>query len=364
MALDVFHHRSGLPRTRQALAEGRLTVGFIGGSITDSRTGHNWPEYVVPWLVETYPDVRIVVENAAIGATGSDLAVFRAQRDLIDRGCDLVFIEYAANDLGLDAEYRMRSREGLIRRLGAGAGRDLVCAYTFCQPMYDDYLRDQLHPSVADFETLAEHYGIGSVNMGLYTLNQVRAGKLKWDAWLPDGLHPQHAGSRCYGESVCRFLERELISAPSPGQVANGEDRPAALNAKNWENAARLSLFEIATTGPWQIQRWACNEWIDQVLFSAAVGAGLNFSFTGRALALGFDFGSLSAEFRYRLDDGEWTDANRDRPDWCGADGWFRIFPVADDLEPTEHTFELQVTHPGDGSFGTNFRLALVGVVP
>jgi hypothetical protein len=32
--MEAQHHRGGLYRTRQALAEGRLTVGFIGGSIT------------------------------------------------------------------------------------------------------------------------------------------------------------------------------------------------------------------------------------------------------------------------------------------------------------------------------------------
>ncbi len=362
--LDVFHHRRGLPRTRKALENGQLTVGFIGGSITDPRTGHNWPEYVAPWFVENYPNARIIVENAAIGATGSDLAVFRAQRDLIDRGCDLVFIEYAVNDLGMAREPRFRTREGLVRKLLAGAGRDLVFAYTFSQPMYECYAANELHQSIADFELLADHYGISSVNMGLYTLNRVRAGKLKWEAWLPDGLHPQHAGSRCYGDSVNVFLEQELITAPSDGEEPTGDDLPVPHNAKNWEKAYHLPLLDIETQGPWSINRWACNEWIDQVLTTAAPGAGLSFSFTGRALSLGFDFGAMSSEFRYRLDDGEWTDANRERPEWGGAEGWFQIFNVADDLASAEHTFELEVTHAGEGQFGTNFRLAFVGVVP
>ena len=85
--MNVIKHRRRLVRTMEAVSRGKLTVGFIGGSITDARPGYNWPEAVAAWLVGRLPNVRIHIENAAIGATGSDLAVFRAERDLFDRGC-------------------------------------------------------------------------------------------------------------------------------------------------------------------------------------------------------------------------------------------------------------------------------------
>ncbi|WP_029192644.1 hypothetical protein [Paenibacillus harenae] len=84
---------------------------------------------MIGWLAEQFPDARISVENAAIGATGSDLAAFRAKRDLIDRGCDLVFVEYAVNDEGTPPEQRGRSREGLIRaklRDAAASGSEML----------------------------------------------------------------------------------------------------------------------------------------------------------------------------------------------------------------------------------------------
>lgn len=83
-------------------------------------------------------------------------------------------------------------------------------------------------------------------------------------------------------------------------------------------------------------------------------------------------FGKTSAEFNYRLDGGAWQKSNRERPDWCGADGWYRTFQVADDLTPGQHSFELEVVHgvsdlntvlPGNYA-GTNFNLALIGVIP
>src|SRR4051812_32747962 len=87
--MNVHQHRKGLARTRAQIQKGELSIGYIGGSITDGRTGYNWPDPVTRWVIDRFPNVRIREDNAAIGATGSELAVFRAQADLIDAGCDL-----------------------------------------------------------------------------------------------------------------------------------------------------------------------------------------------------------------------------------------------------------------------------------
>ncbi len=367
--MEITRHRCGLKRTLRALKNGSVTLGFIGGSITDGRPEWNWPEPVASWFCEHFPGVRVVVENAAIGATGSDLAVFRAQRDLIERGCDLVFIEFAVNDEGESAEKRMRSREGLVRKLLRGEGCDLVFTYTFMQTMYADMLAGCVPPSIAEFEQLAEHYGIGSVWMGLRAFEEVRKGLMRWEEWLPDGLHPQFRGSLSYAQAVTGFLERELLGDGGP-VLPTGEWMPAPLNPHNWENGYLLPFEQVRLEGPWTVRRWVKLVWIDQVLRTSAVGARLAFEFEGRGLLLALDFGKAAAEFRYSLDGGGWKFSGFDRPDWVGPDGWYRPLTVADDLPEGKHTFELEVLHAdpkGDGSVpsqGTNFNLGLIGVLP
>ena len=369
--MEIYQQRGGLRRTLRAIKQGAVTLGFIGGSITDGRPEWNWPEPVAAWFIERFPDVRVTVENAAIGATGSDLAVFRAQRDLIDRGCDLVFIEFAVNDLGYPTELRTRSREGLVRKLLAGAGCDILFTYTYSQPMYAEMMADKVPASIAEFEQLGAYYNIGSVWMGLNALQEVRKGRMRWEEWLPDGLHPQYRGSLSYGQSVTTFLEKELFASPGQAFFPTGAGLPAPFNPNNWEKAYILPFSAVKLTGPWSVRNWPKLYWIDRVLHTAAVGARLAFTFEGRGLSLGFDFGKTSAEFTYRLDGGAWQKSNRDRPDWCGPDGWYRIFQVAEDLTPGEHSFELEVTHgasdpntvlPGNYT-GANFNLALIGVI-
>jgi hypothetical protein len=125
-----------------------------------------------------------------------------------------------------------------------------------------------------------------------------------------------------------------------------------------------LPFDAVRTTGPWVLRRWFAVPFMPQVLETAAVGAKLSFDFTGRVLDLGFDFGKTSAEFRYRIDGGEWKLSNRDRPDWCGPLGWFRMCLLMDESTPTKHTCEIEVIHGNaSGCTGTNFRLGLIGIV-
>jgi len=362
--MNIFQHRAGLVNTLAALKRKHLTIGFVGGSITESRPGYNWPEAVIAWFCEKFPHVRITVENAALGATGSDLAVWRIKPDVLDRHCDLVFMEYAVNDGGVPTTQRNRTREGCIRQLLADAGRDVVLTYTYSQDFYTDMMAERLPASIAEFEVLASHYNLGSVWMSLNALNEIRSGKMRWEEWLPDGLHPQHRGSLSYADAVNQYLQRELIDAPNLQGVACASVLPAPVDAKNYQLARRIPLDSIVTTGPWVLRRWQGVPFAPYVLDTAAVGAKLSFDFEGRALVLGFDFGKTSSEFRYRLDGGAWKNSDRDRPDWCGPSGWYRTFHVADDLPTGMHTFEMELVHGNaPGCTGTNCRLALAGVI-
>lgn len=359
----VSRHRRGLARTRAALDAGRLRVGFIGGSITAPE--HNtWPEGVIAWFTEHFPQVLLEVENVAIGATGSDLGVLRARRDLIERGCDLVFVEYATNDSDTDPVERRRTQEGLVRALLAGGEPDLVFTYTYCPAFYADMVSGRVPASIADLEELAAHYGIGSVWMGLQALRENRLGRLRWEEWLPDGLHPTERGSWAYAGAVRTFLDAELLGAGGSTAPRATRALPVPLDPHNWEHARLIDLASVEFSGPWTLRR-STYWWADQILETAAVGARLAFEAEGRVLCLGFDFGASSSEFRYRIDGGEWTAVVRDRPGWCGASGWFRLYRIPAELGPGPHRVEIDVVH-GDrpDCAGTNFRLALIGIVP
>ena len=369
MKTKIINHRGPLARTRAAIDKGFLTIGFIGGSVTDPRPPYTWPYTTTAWFQQMFPGLQIQVENAAIGGTGSDYAIFRAKEHLIDRGCDLVFVEYAANDYKFATSYRMPVREGLLRKLLA-AGSDVVLTYIFHQEQYADMIANRVPSTIVEFEQLADRYNLGSVWMGLNALREVQAGGMRWEEWMPDTMHPESRGSYSYAEPVKEYLKAELLKRKPAAKKPAGKKAaialPAPLTADNWEHAELLDLHKVKTQGPWTLRRYVTNIGMDLVLETFAPGAKMSFEFKGKTLCLCTEFGKLASEYRWRIDGGQWTTTQRERPEWPGPTGFYNMIEcLAQNLPAGRHTVDIEVIHGnGPGCNGCTFRLGQIGIVP
>lgn len=359
----VLRHRRPLARSRAAIAAGRLTVGFLGGSITAPKTRTRWPEPWLGWLAQRHPLLRPIVENAALGATGSDLGALRAGSVIKGHECDLVFVEYAVNDLGSPTERRGRTREGLLRQL-IESGADVVLVYTYSSEMRSDMEAGRPPATIAEFEDLADHYGVGSVWAALHAWREVMAGAMTWPEWLPDGLHPEERGSLSYAQPVMAFCAAEWDQASTAPAWLNRPALPSPADELCWDRIDLLDLESPVCAGPWTLRRWVGCLGMDRALHTTVPGASLRIPFEGRGLVLGFDFGRLSSEVRYRIDGGPWEETRRDRPAWAGDSGWFRVLTIADELEPGAHVLELvSIAVPVSGGCGTFATIGLIGVI-
>ncbi len=312
--------------------------------------------------------------NTAIGATGSDLGLFRVDGELINRDCDLVFVEYIVNDYATDSERRLRVWEGLIRKLKADSAREIVIVYTFSQPMYEDMAAQKVPSPIQEIEQLATHYDIGSVWAGLHAWNEVRAGLLKWDEWLPDGLHPMHRGSLSYGQSVIAYLEREFENAAARAELDENSDYdaestfrafPVPYSMNHYERTGFVPFDEVTTEGPWLIHHSASlPAWCGRMLCTAAIGAKLSFAFVGRGAVITHVHSKRSAEFLYRVDREEWQASNRTRSEFLWDDGRPHVYWLAENLMCGVHHVELEVTQGnGPRCTGTDFHLMHIGVI-
>lgn len=346
-------------RFRSARRHGRVTLGFLGGSITSPRTGTRWPELLVEAMRQRWPDLEVRVENAAVGATGSDWAVFRTCPDIVARGCDLVFLEHSVNDHDHPPARRMRTREGIVRQLLA-AGIDVVLVHTFRPEMLADMEAGVVPASIADFELLAEHYGLTSVWVGLAALRSVRAGVMPWTQWLPDGLHPELPGSQLYAAPVLGLLEEidgdEECSRP--GLL------PVAKDPECWSEVALIDWQQLLCTGPWVMRRTTRCFGMAEGLECNAIGAILRGWFQGRTLVVAVGFGRDAGELRWRIDGGPWCETARERPDWAEEVGWYRPEILAEDLPLGRHCFEIETLGAStEQGGGTQTLIGFIGVV-
>ena len=357
--MNTYTIRCGLKHTKAALKRGMLTIGYLGGSITEGRTRRNWSRYFNAWICSEYPDVKIISENAAMGATNSILGCLRAEKRILEKKCNLVFVEYAVNDMELDRELRYEAREGLLRKLLHEEDCDVVLVYTYCDGMKNSMDRNELPESIADFEVLAEHYGISSVWPGLEAYRGWKKGLYAIKEWLPDGLHPQCFGSNIYMQCVKRcflealYCEKEQKKYPQP------------LREKNWENAYLLSLENMNVNGSGMFYRSYHFVPIDPVFITQAEGTTLSFEFEGTGCLIVSMVDTDSYGYCYRVDDDESVEVQTAKAAWMDeAGGHFSVRAVAHHLEYGRHKVEITAVLSKDkGGTGSVLEIPFVGIL-
>ena len=184
----------------RARAGDRLTVVFYGASLTwgANATDQNYSSYrarVAARLTEKYPLARFTFHDAAIGGTGSQLGVFRLDRDVLARKPDLVFVDFTANDdINSDDPEMLASYESIIRRLVTEAQVPVVQVlfpfkWNIDRALLEKMKRRDTHTAIS------AAYGTGLGDAVLRVIEQVEQGGATVDTlWDTDGVHPGNAG--------------------------------------------------------------------------------------------------------------------------------------------------------------------------
>ena len=248
--------RGGLPNLflKAQTTGAELKIGYLGGSIT-AQTG--WRVQTLAHFKKAYPQSSFTEINAAIGGTGSDLGVFRLQQDVLSKGPDLLFVEFAVNDGGADPQRIIRCMEGIVRQTWkANPKTDICFVYTLTEALSPPMLEGKLPRSASAMEKVADFYGIPSITLGMEVARLAKEGKLLWKAPLPktaadkvalgdqfvfapDSVHPHDStGHVLYTQAIVRSLPALAIAnhAPTP-HVSN-----LALDPMNYERATLVPI--------------------------------------------------------------------------------------------------------------------------
>jgi lysophospholipase L1-like esterase len=243
--------RGGLPNffLKAQTTGAEVKVGYLGGSITAQK---GWRVQTLAHFQKAYPQSTFTEINAAIGGTGSDLGVFRVQQDVLSKGPDLLFIEFAVNDGGADPQRIIRCMEGIVRQTWkANPKTDICFVYTLTESLSPPMLEGKLQRSASAMEKVADFYGIPTITLGMEVAKLAKADKLLWRAPLPktaadkaalgdkfvfaaDGTHPHEStGHVFYTQAIVRSLPALAIAnnKPTP-HVSN-----LVLDPMNYERA-------------------------------------------------------------------------------------------------------------------------------
>jgi lysophospholipase L1-like esterase len=230
---DVSRLRSFLKR---AEAGEKLTVGFIGGSITNGSLAsvHErcYAARTVRWLGEKYPKAEFTYINAGIGGTTSHYGVARAENDLLYADPDLVVAEFSVNDENT-AFYR-ETYEGLIRRILKWRSTPAVMILHNIMYSNGTSAEDQ-HLAVG------KHYNVPCVSGKSSIYRDIMSGKIKAADITPDGLHPNDEGHRLVSELLTSFMEKAAAGGFGDGFGLSGSEiLPTPITENRYERAERI----------------------------------------------------------------------------------------------------------------------------
>lgn len=306
--------RGGVPNVTAKLKTGKeVKVGYLGGSIT---AAPGWRVKSLKWLQEQYPQAKLSEIHAAIGGTGSDLGVFRLQRDVLVHKPDLLFVEFAVNDAGATVEQVQRCMEGIVRQTWqANPSTDICFVYTFSEPLLKDLKDGKFPRSTTAMEGVAQHYSIPSIHMGLEAVKLEKEGKLLIKSDKPagdstgpmifsnDGVHPfVETGHELYAQAIARsFPKLTTVGKAVPHELIK------PLREDNWEKAKLLPITESMLTGKWSKLDFATDpvaknysQRMDVLWKAEEPGASLQFTINGSVAAIydlvGPDGGRLNIE--------------------------------------------------------------------
>ncbi len=210
-----------------------VTVGFIGGSITQGSPGPA-PQFIYPqvftdWLRYKFPFAEIDMINIGVGGTNSMWGVHRVNEELLAHDPDLVIIEYAANDQPaweeLDATY-----ESLTRKILGWRSQPAVLALSMCWNNFFSAQDVQLQT--------VRHYDIPFVSYRDVVLMGSMYGDIEWSMLCDDAVHPNKRGAWFTAQLMARRLEdiyQRLDDYEAPDYTL-----PAARTSNLYEDAGTI----------------------------------------------------------------------------------------------------------------------------
>lgn len=231
---DRFHHVMERARKKEP-----LTIGFIGGSITQgslSSTPFTCYAYrVFEWWKTYFQNENLTYINAGIGATTSQFGVARVESDLLSNAPDVVFAEFSVNDE--DNDLFMETYEGLIRTILASKSSPAL--FLFHNVQYDTGNNaGRIHSRVG------YHYQVPMVSIKDSIYEELQKGTLLIEEITPDNLHPNDYGHELVAYVITKALETIDNTETSKNGII-GTKLPEPITPNRFEGAIRYKNLEL-----------------------------------------------------------------------------------------------------------------------
>lgn len=353
------------------LQSGSFKVGYFGGSVTYGTDASNpektsWRALTRDWFKSNFPNATVTEVNAAVGATGSNFGIFRADEHLIkNKAPDLCFIEFAVNDLWPNAEYLdgknfqtvYANVEGIIKKIYAsnpksdivfiitGEISSLKTDATSASPVFGD-----------KYTELAEYYNLPIIYVGRELVRTVYKENNNsypqdiknavWKKYFDDTVHPNDKGYAHYANTITEYLKSKLLTGytASASDYANKHNPEITYCEKNMLGDLYLQADIINDIN--KLSNCTNNGFtqVDDIMKSTKNGDSIEFDFQSPNVGI-WHYGGAKIDIEYSIDGGATKFHTLHQPD-----GTHRMFILGSNL--SDGTHRIKITRiEGNGNF-------------
>ncbi|QQS48472.1 MAG: hypothetical protein IPM66_07515 [Acidobacteriota bacterium] len=333
-----------------------ITVAYLGGSITAGAGASDagktsWRAQVTDWLRGANPGIEITDLNAGIANTGSLYGTMRARRDVIAFKPDLVFVEFAVDDVNEEEMAVKKALEGLVRQLLIVPQPPEVVLLYAAAPKRN--ARIEWH------EAIAAHYSLPSINLEKKVWSRIDSDQIKPQDFWARGINPSDLGHRLYADSIIEFLETHSKLEPTPIE----RNLPLPLISDELNYGEFKAVAEIWHDQSWRIETSADRRLPAKLLSSGKPGSQIEYYFEGTVLGLSYlkapDGGIVEI-----LIDGKPAPTPLQKIDLYSARRQFGTSILAGGLGPGEHKLTIRVAgekNPRSSGFSVRLGYLLIG---
>lgn len=349
--------RSGLDRAYRKIEQDKTgRVAFLGGSITYNP---GWRDSVMQYLERRFADTEFQFISAGIPSMGTTPGAFRLERDVLAFGpVDLLFEEAAVNDAtnGRTSEEQICGMEGIVRHVKYhNPSADILIIHFVDSDKMNDYRAGHVPEVIGNYERVANHYGLPSLNLAREVTDRIAAGEFTWEEDFKD-LHPSPFGQGIYARSIIRFLEEAWVLAQPRSTVTAISALPEKLHPWAYD-AGRLEevRFDMAVSGWEYIPVWVPEDGASTrsnytevpMLVGEGSGGIFTYNFRGRAVGIAVAAGPDAGVIEYRIDDGNWKTLNL-LTQWSDRLHLPWYYTLASNLNQGQHRLHIRMKQSSD----------------
>ncbi len=195
-----------LDKIKKAKTGEKITIGYIGGSITEGTSAGAslcYAKRSYEYFAKTFgTGSNVGYVNAGLSGTSSVLGVLRAQRDLLSKKPDVIFIEYSVNDQG-SIQYQ-KAFESLTKKCLMQENEPAVIIL-----ITRSQTGGSCQPQMA---AVAKNYNLPVISVDNAISNALKSGKMTWGDYASDQFHPHVSGHQLVADFIGYYYRQAQLS--------------------------------------------------------------------------------------------------------------------------------------------------------